>query len=694
MNLIIKLFCPLYGLALGAHAQQQLPDSCVHLNEVTVTGLTGEARYRTTPTPVTVIGKEYLNTRQFTNIIDAVAKQPGMSQITTGSGISKPVIRGLGYNRVLVVNDGIRQEGQQWGDEHGVEIDPQSVGSVEILKGPASLMYGSDAMAGVLLLHSRPAVPVGTKRIDLSTEYQSNNGLFDYSAAFAGNTGKFVYDARYSEKMAHDYKNKYDGYVANSRFHERAAEAMAGLNKDWGYSRLRLSYYHLTPGITEGERDEATGELIRPDNGKRYGRELPFQQIHHYKVASDNSFELGGGVLKLLVGYQQNRRQEFEESRYESGLDFMLHTVTYDARYVLREMNGWKVNVGLGGMYQQSLNKGTEYLIPAYRLYDIGAFSTVSKSVTERLHLSGGLRFDTRHLSSDALTDDGVERFAAFSRSFNGLTGSIGGVYNVAENLDVRLNVSRGYRVPNLSELGSNGRHEGTFRYERGNADLKAEYSLQGDVGVEYATKYLSLNLSLFANRINNYVYLQRQGKELVDDTPVYQYTAGDARILGGEAVVIVHFLNHLHWENSFSYVNSVQLHQPAESKYLPLTPAPRWLSTLHYDIPTRCKALGNTYVELEADYNLRQDHVLRAGDTETPTPAYALFNLSAGTDVLIKGKKRLSVYLTADNLLDKAYQNHLSRLKYADVNEVTGRTGVYNMGRNIGLKVLIPIML
>ena len=143
-------------------------------------------------------------------MIDALSAQPGVSQITTGGGISKPVIRGLGFNRVVVVNDGVRQEGNQWGNEHGIEVDPQSVSSVEVIKGPASLMYGSDAMAGVILFRGDPVAGQNTVKADAGTEYQTNNGLFGYTANVRGNQNGFVWNARWSDKMAHAYKNPID----------------------------------------------------------------------------------------------------------------------------------------------------------------------------------------------------------------------------------------------------------------------------------------------------------------------------------------------------------------------------------------------------------------------------------------------------------------------------------------------------
>ena len=196
------------------------------LNELVVTGVTGDTKLKNSTAPISIVSSKELRQTTSTNIIDAIAHQPGVSQITTGGGISKPIIRGLGYNRIIVMSEGVRQEGQQWGDEHGIEIDAQNVNSVEILKGPASLMYGSDAMAGVLILHGRPIQPEGEMKATVSTEYQTNNGLFDYSLNFAGNQKGFVWDARFSDKYAHAYKNKYEGYVPGSQFTERAGRLM------------------------------------------------------------------------------------------------------------------------------------------------------------------------------------------------------------------------------------------------------------------------------------------------------------------------------------------------------------------------------------------------------------------------------------------------------------------------------------
>jgi iron complex outermembrane receptor protein len=680
----------------------------LQLNELTVTGVTGDTKLKHSTAPVSIVTPKVLRATASTNIIDAIAHQPGISQLTTGGSISKPIIRGLGYNRVVVMSEGVRQEGQQWGDEHGVEVDGSSVNSVEILKGPASLMYGSDAMAGVVIMHPQPTLPQGQMKATVSSEYQTNNGLFAYNLSMAGHQKDFVWDARFSDKMAHAYQNKYDGYVPGSQFRERAGRLMLGMNSSWGHSRLLWTCYHLTPGIIEGERDAETGLLeCSTDDVKTYGKALPFQQVKHYKLVWDNSLTLPTGYLKAIVGYQQNCRQEYEESADEYGIFLKLHTLTYDLRYVTHEWDGWKLSTGIGGMYQQSDNKGEEYLIPDSRLFDFGLYATASKSLSEQWTLNGGLRYDHRRLHGYELMDDGALRFADFTRHFNGMTGSLGAVCNISEHFNLRMNLARGFRTPNMSELASNGVHEGSIRYEIGDRRLKAEYSLQADLGIDFTSPYVSAQIALFANRIDNFIFTHRLDEVVEEGYLTYAYTQGNAQLLGFEAGADFHPIHSVHFSNTFSMVDARQMHAAPEAKYLPFTPAPRWSSELKWELmhhshstvnhhhaapAVRRWPFNNLYVAAGLDCYLKQSHIYSADNTETATPAYALLSLAAGTDIQVKGRKIAEVYVTADNLLDKAYQNHLSRLKYADDNRVTGRRGVFNMGRNITFKVVVPI--
>lgn len=676
---------------------QSLPDSTdiffrhLELNEVTVTGAVGDMKIKETPMPVMTLHVKELRQLPSTNLIDALAKLPSMAQITTGGGISKPVIRGLGYNRIVVVNDGIRQEGQQWGDEHGIEIDANEVGSVEIMKGPSSLMYGSDAMGGVLVFKGLPTLPEGSLMGNVNAEYQTNNGLLGASLNLAGNQKGFTWDARFSEKHAHAYQNRYDGYVPNSQFGERAFSLKAGLIRKWGFSNLKFGYYNLIPSIVEGERDTVTGELVSEGDLLSYKHGLPYQKVYHYKAVSESFINLSSGYLKIIAGYQQNRRQEFEESADEYGLYMQLHTLNYDVRYVSEERAGWKFSTGVNGMGQKSLNLGEEYLIPDYDMFDAGVYATASKALG-RWNLSGGLRFDYRYLDAKGLIEDDELRFEDFSRNFHGVTGSFGTTCEVAEGLDMKINLARAFRAPNISELASNGEHEGSLRYEIGNHHFDPEYSLQADLGFDYTTRYFELYGSAFANRISNYIYLHRIDSIVDPELMTFAYAQGDALLTGFEAGVDIHPFHALHVGSSFSYVNAQLLHQTEDMKWLPMTPVPRLSADVKYELTHDGKVFNNAYVAVRMDWCLEQDHYYAAYDTETATPSYLLLGLSAGTDILVKGKKDAELTMLVDNLTDVCYQDHLNRLKYTDWNVATGRQGVFNMGRNVVFRVTVPI--
>lgn len=629
----------------------------LELDQVVITGLTGDSRLRETPSPVSVISPLTLQGTASSNIVYAISREPGMSALTTGGSISKPVIRGMGYNRVVVISDAIRQEGQQWGDEHGVEIGGDAVNSVEILKGPASLMYGSDALAGVVIFHPAPIVPPGKMKARLSSEYQTNSGLFHYSLNYGGNINGVVWDAVFSDKYSHSYRNSVNGFVPNSAFHELSANAMVGLNRKWGYSRIRLSYFHLTPGIVEEESDN-TG----------YVPGLPFQQVYHWKAVSDNTINLGPGRLKAIIGFQQNHRQEYEEDPSEYELYFLLNTLNYDIKYIADLAGGWKLASGVGGMFQHSRNFGEEALIPDYSLVDAGLFVTASKSVGN-WNFSGGVRGDLRFMSMDV------------RKRFSGFSASLGAVYNISDAVNLRLNFARGFRAPNIAELSSDGIHEGSFRYELGNLSLVPENSLQGDLGLDFSSAYISGQAAVFYNHVSNYIYLAANGGQ-AEGMPVFSYYQGNARLFGGELSLDVHPIHRLHIGESFSYVNG----RLYGGEYLPMIPAPRLLSEVKWEFTHDGdhKFLNNAYAAIQLDWYMAQNHFYGPAGTESATPGCLLLNFSAGTDIVIKGRKWLSIYFIADNILDTAWQNHLSRLKYM---------GFYNMGRNFTFKLLFPLL-
>jgi iron complex outermembrane receptor protein len=702
----------------GTEKNFTLKSSFLETEAVTVTGVSSATSTKRNPIAVSIVKKEELMRGAASNLVDALSKTPGVAQIATGPAISKPIIRGLGYNRVVIVNDGIRQEGQQWGDEHGIEIDELNVNRAEVLKGPASLMYGSDALAGVVNFISIVPAPLERIKGNLLTSYQSNNRQRGFHGDIGGNHNGFIWGAYGSYKAAGDYRNKYDGYVFNSRFNEKDFGGYIGFNKDWGFTHLYVSKFDQHTGLVEGDRDSATGkfltqvnnngnaeEVIAPaDNYRSIDPTIPNQRIQHFKIATDNSFNIGQGRLTLTVGYQRNQRQEFGNvlDPREKGLYFDLNTVNYNAQYHLREKNDWKTTIGVNGMDQVNKNKGTEVLIPEYSLFDIGAFVYTQRRF-KKLTLSGGLRFDNRRINSKQFAESGELKFPSFDKNFSNVSGSAGISYEASDAVTLKLNIARGFRAPSIPELASNGAHEGTNRFEYGTQDLKSERSVQVDGGIEVASEHISLSANLFVNSIKNFIFYRKLnstagGDSIIthegDDFFAFRFNQSNATLYGGEANFDIHPhpLDWLHIENSFSYVRGT-LNQPQDgSKNLPFIPAPKLVNEIKGDFFKKGKTLRNFYVQLELDNTFAQNNAFTGYNTETSTPAYSLLNAGVGGNIASKGKTLFSLYFSGNNLTDVAYQSHLSRLKYADVNNVSGRMGVFNMGRNFSVKLNVPL--
>ncbi len=691
-----------------------LSESVVENNAVVVTGVTKATQLKKMPFQVSVLRAEDQLQNPSTNLIEGLTKKPGIASLSTGPAISKPVIRGLGYNRVLTINDGVRQEGQQWGDEHGIEIDEASISKVEILKGPASLIYGSDATAGVINIITNVPVENNTIKLNLFGNYQTNNNLKAFGGNWAGNIKGISWNIYGTNRAAADYQNKYDGKVFNSKFKEHNIGGYVGYNGNWGYSHLLLSNFDLKPGLVEGERD-AAGYFIKPVPGgeervteadlKSTDPLIPYQYVRHFKIATDNNIKLGKGRLSVNVGFQHNQREEFGnvDDPQERALFFDLKTITYTAQLHLREMQGWKTSIGINGMQQKNKNKGVEQLIPDYDLFDIGGYVYTQKTI-KKLTLSGGARYDTRMLDAKPLFDGNDIKGSSFSRTFSNFSGSAGAAYELTSKINLKLNLARGFRAPGIPELASNGAHEGTTRYEYGDNTLKSETSLQMDGAVEFNTEHFSLNLSAFYNSFNNFIFYRKLssvagGDSIINidgtDLAAFKFQQQQAVLNGFEATLDIHPhpLDWLHIENTFSLVNGRLNEAIEDSKNLPFIPAPRLITELRGNFKKVKKHIHNLYIKAELDNTFTQDKIFTAYNTETRTPGYTLLNAGIGAD-LVTGKEKtlFSIHLSGINLLDIAYQNHLSRLKYAPANLATGRTGIYNMGRNFSIRINIPL--
>lgn len=685
---------------------------------VTVTGVTSAVKTRQSIQPISIVKKADLLKQSANNLMEGLsAIVPGLQVLTTGPAIAKPVIRGLGYNRLVVVNDGVRQEGQQWGDEHGIEIDQFSVQRAEILKGPASLMYGSDAMAGVINLLSNIPVEQGTIKGNVSGSFTDNNRMKTmYAQLSANHKNGFNWNIYSSLKSAGNYKNKLDGYVLNSAMKENNFGGYVGVNKKWGYSHFTVSHFDQRLGIVEGARDVTSGHfLIYPESTlERVATDeelssnqifTPNQRVQHLKFTSDNNISIGKNRLNILLGYQQNKRREFGNPTHadEPDLYFKLSTFNYNIQLHTESNQGWKTTYGISGMQQQNENLAEEVIIPAYRQFDFGGFLLTRKTFFDRLTLSGGIRYDWRQLTTDPYEEAGILRFKELKQPFSNWSGSIGLSYEASASVVWKFNIARGFRAPTVAELTSNGAHEGTNRYEYGQSKLQSETSLQLDGGVDINTEHISLGVSLFYNSISNYIFYRKllgvSGTDsLVDHNgsliSAFTFNQSPAHLYGTEIHFDIHPhpLDWLHFENNFSFVRGKFKDAIDGSNNIPFIPAARWTSELRGNFKSISKGIKNVYAKIVLDQTFAQQDIFSGYETETATPGYALLNAGIGGEVAQKNKTIFSWHIALNNLTDIAYQSHLSRLKYTDTNAANGRTGVFNMGRNIMFRINIPL--
>jgi iron complex outermembrane receptor protein len=724
-----------------------LKENSSKLNEVVVTGVSRATELRRNPVPIAVMTKKEMNENVNNNIIDAIVKGvPGVNAVTTGPNISKPFIRGLGYNRVLTLYDGIRQEGQQWGDEHGIEIDQYGIGRAEVIKGPASLTYGSDALAGVInLIPAMADGPDGILKGDYVADYHTNNGMIGTSLGLAYKKDDWRYNFRATVKSAHDYQNKIDGFVYNTGFREYNLSGSARVAKKWGYSQITATLYDNKQEIPDGSRDSITRSLtnkfnqlknddiknrqfVSNDELKSYSISPLHQRIQHYRLYTHNEIKLGEGSLDASLGLQRSVRREYNHPTLaeQPGLYVVLNTLNYDLKYNIPSIGGIESTIGVNGMYQYNRSKAaTDFPIPDYNLFDAGAFFFAKKTFG-KLDLSGGIRYDNRHIRWNDFyvgpnPKNGFEQqirlpdtaganlqFPAFKHVYKGLSGSLGVTYNVSERLLLKANIARGYRAPNITEIGSNGLDPGAHIVYLGNRSFNPEFSLQEDVGVIAYLKDVDLIAEFFNNNIDNYIYQSKLTDAggnpvvIVPGNSTYKYQQSKARLYGAELTVNLHPRN-LKWlvlNNSMAYVTGINKNEEliAESgraaRYLPFIPPLHIRSELKVTLQQTYGMFSRIYFKAEADAYTTQNNFYALDNTETATPGYTLVNFGAGTTIKKKSEKTLcEIFFQIDNLFDTAYQSNLNRLKYFEYYTASpnGHLGIYNIGRNISFKAVFP---
>ena len=610
-------------------------------------------------------------------LTEGLSQIAGVETITTGAGIGKPVIRGLSSNRVLVYAQGVRYENQQFGDEHGLGLSSSGIESIEVIKGPASLLYGSDALGGVLYLNPERYAPADSTTVDAETAYYTNTEGFEANAGVKTSGENFSYLLRGNFGTFSDYETGDGRRVTNTRFTEYDLKGGLGYRNDSYKGDLRYNFNSSFVGIPEEIGLQTTSK----------SKLEPYQQVDNHILSLENAVYFDNSSLEFKLGYLFNNRKEFEEHHEEEeteeeheehageegepALEMHLETFNYDVKYNFPAHGKFETIIGVQGMFQTNTNLAEEILIPDATTTDAGLLATTHYHL-EKVDFQAGLRYDFRRISADGYENHETEtEIAALERDFNSYNGALGIKVDLTSHFTSRLNLATGFRAPTLAELTSYGSHHGTNRFEIGNRELENEQNYQLDLALEYRNQHFEASANAFYNSINNYIFLSPTG-ETMDENPVFEYLQNDAKLDGGEVGLHIHPhpLDWLHFESNYELVIGEQ----ENGNYLPLIPAQSVLNTIWVELPDG-KQLRNGYASLSLKSVFEQN---RTGLFETETAGYSLVNAGVGTSVALNSAV-LNFRLTGTNLLDKTYISHLSRLK---------PEGIPNMGRNISVGV------
>ena len=623
----------------------------VDLQEITISGSSTQVQNQN-PFHIETRKLSELTNISAINMGEVIARIPGVYQASLGNGISKPVIRGLQGMRVVSLLNGLRIEGQQWGGDHGMGIAELGVGSVEVIKGPSSLLYGADALGGVLYFSDAPFAATGTREIQTYGLGQTNTmgGVGRFLWKESRDKVRWMLGASYTNHA--DFQLPSGKFAENSRFNEFVLKSAVGFNGKKSVHNLRYNYIHSTTGIPGHSHDTMVSPETFQVDIQRRKYSLPAQFFSNHYFSSDNKWYTSKNEYQVLAGWTYNQLIEFDEKVTIPSLSMNLMNSLYSVKWTNKAIENLKITSGIQGMFQVNNNEpnASDTLIPNSRTFDNGIYT--SMQYTYKLwNFQAGARYDLRNINtlhsfsgSDALT-----------RNFGGFNSSLGGVY-AGKKLTFRTSLSTGYRAPHLTELVSNGFHHGALRFEIGDQNLVPEYASQIDVTTEITQDHFVLIFNPFINQIRNYIYLQPVDS-LVDNIPVFEYRQLSSVLFYGGDIGFhyhPHFAHNLHIESSVSLIYA----QTKSDSSISLIPQPRFQNSVRYSFNMGKKV---TLKELFVQYTLMgaQNNV---AFIETPSNAYHLLDASLSFE--IKGKQPIQFNLGCKNILNVRYIDHLSRLK------------------------------
>ena len=645
----------------------KLEHSHIHLDEVIISSSDSKLqRYSAFPVESRKIAD--LNKIDQTTLIDALSNIPGVYNLSTGNGISKPVIRGLSGMRVLTVQNGLRIENQQWGADHGFAVFNLGIDKVEVIKGPSSLIYGNDALGGVIYVADEPYANSNRTEIKISSKFETNSMATTNNISYktSKNNLRIALYGGYFNRSDYQLANKQ--FVNNSQNNGSSFKSAIGYNKNNWISNFRYQILHFRIGLP-GHTHDANWDVSSFISSNQTRNETrPAQIITNHLAQWENKFYYKNDELVTQIGFTSNGLKELEKV-FTPEIDMTLQNYSYNFKWKHKINNIFEFVSGSQGLMQSNSNdlSAEQVLVADANFLDFGAYTSLIGTLNQ-WNLQLGARYDQRNVKT-------LENINQFSKRFNGFNYSIG-ISRSSKKFTTRLNASSGFRPPHISELLANGVHHATAQYLIGDENLSSEQGNQLDFYLGMHQEHFEIIVNPFINQINNFVYNNPTGSnDSISGLPIFDIDQTDAVLLGGDFAIHYHphIAHWLHLESNYSLLSTEDFF----GNPLPLIPQNRWNNIIKIDFNSDRKIIIKT-ISFQYLHYFEQDKV---STFETSTPSYQLINVGCSGN--FKNKNKLSFSLGINNLLNKNYIDHLSRLK---------PYGIANPGRNIYVKLCLTM--
>ncbi len=652
----------------------------VTLDEVLLDRQTGLTRR----TPYAISGVEMQGLSKSGNpggIAGVLKEIPGVSGAEMGPGIVKPFIRGLGFSRVVTLYQGNKLENHQWGQDHGLGLNNLGVRSVDVIKGPASILYGSGAIGGVLMVKDDESyLTSGKVSGSVGSVFNSNsNGIRTFGSV--GNRFRndlfLNLDAAYENHA--DYKGGGNLTIGNSRFNNYTLRLHTGLDKEKFKNKLSLTYHSQDLGIISDDELEEGHSLATSRNDRKM--QLPYQQIRDYLASYNQETTHDQFETYLHLSHHYNDRSEIEESFDQIDLGLKQRNTFYSGRITLFPDRTLTHTFGTQGSFIETTNKdaAVDILIPDANTTDFGVYYLGSFD-WKNFYFQGGARFDYRKVTADASAPHLIERGFTLpgdpenrklSVDFAGFSGSLGASYVLASQHQFKINLSTGFRAPDLAELFSYGPHPGTNRFETGSTSFKREQSIQTDLSYSFSSPSIDIGASVYNNVISNYIYFVATGTIRPEDgLEIWAFQQKNAILYGTEWEISYRPLQDKRLElTTTGALVRGELRETAE--HLTFIPADNYSFQIAHE-PAFSK---NTRVFVALQHTSVQN---RLGFNEQRTPDYTLLNAGVQHEFALSSGK-LSTAINLNNVFDISYMDHLSILR---------AFSIPSPGRNISVAV------